>query len=112
MSQLPTIYVTHRTRLDLTEASKFGVVRYASNETGPYPAPDGDKTHKEGVYRDMEIAMSNFVAERDYLLMVGDPIYCGLLMWFAMNRSEPGDFVNVLRYDRALGVYIPVQVCV
>lgn len=110
MTQVPTIFVAHKTRLNLTEAAKFGVLRYACNETDPYPAPDEDMGKKAAIFADFEFNMREFNDSKDFLLMVGDPIYCGLLMYYAMNRTDPGDTLNVLRFDRLLGVYIPIEV--
>lgn len=110
MTQQAKVFVTHRTRLDMGEAEKFGAVVYVCGEEGQYPAMDGAHDRKVAIFQDFDLAMQGFDDSKDYLLMVGDPIYCGLLMWFAMNRTDPGDTLKVLRYDRQLGVYIPVQV--
>lgn len=112
-TRTPMIYVAHKTRLDLKEAEKFGRIVFATHEVDPYPAQgDAVRSRKEGILKDMEFNLEKFDSRIDYLLMVGDPIYCGLLLFTAMQRTEAGDTVNVLRYDRLLKVYIPVEVLV
>jgi len=48
----------------------------------------------------------------DYLLIVGDPIFIGLAMSVVrdvlLDAEEPT--MNVLRYDKALGRYLDIEV--
>lgn len=107
----PRILVAHNTRLSLKEAEKFGNPICMTSMQDPYPAPDGDEQTKLMIQDDFHFNITYFDPRRDYLLLVGDPIYCGMLLALAWERAKDERVpLKVLRWDRELKVYIPIKV--
>ena len=110
----PRVFVAHNTRHPLAEAEKFGRLVMMTAERDPYPANDADDPdRKDRILDDFMFNIEAFDPATDHLLLVGDPIYCGLLLRLAAEKAERvrGPVtVNVLRWDKQLRTYIPVKV--
>ncbi len=51
---------------------------------------------------------SAFLCDRDYVILIGDPVFMGIAMIFAHAMSE-GDF-QILRWDRERYKYDPIDI--
>jgi hypothetical protein len=52
--------------------------------------------------------MADFRCDKDFLILIGDPVFMGIAMVFASEMSE-GDF-QILRWDRERYKYDPIDI--
>jgi hypothetical protein len=97
----PTVWVVmYDPNKDLSDAKQYGnfravYVKPIYNDNGFDPVAAARSAMKE--YRD-----------GDYLLMIGDPMACGIVIEIALDYSD-SQRLNVLRWDRRSMSYRPSQ---
>ena len=105
-----TVYIVQQTMrkrggefvpaFDLTPARKYGDLEYVL----PYGV---HATHPAMMLRTIRHALRNFKDE-DYILMLGDPIACGVATCIAANNNR-GRF-RALRWDKIARAYDSIEV--
>ena len=101
MTNSPTVWVVmYDPAKDLSDAKQYGDLRavfvkpiYGDNGFDPVVAA--------------RAAMKDY-QDGDYLLMIGDPMACGIVMEVALDYSD-SQMLNVLRWDRRTMSYRPTR---
>jgi hypothetical protein len=96
----PTVWVvqTETGRKDLTDAKRFGELRVVFPRT---VYNDDDVDPVAIAYKEMRE-----YKDGDYIVVVGDPMLCGVVFDAALNYSET-NVLTVLRWDRKMLKYVP-----
>lgn len=100
-----TVYLPHTTdKFDVEDAKRFGRLRVIFRKE-LYPDEVDDLI--DSVTTRAEDALSGFDPDRDYLCLVGSPVYT-VLCAFLIGRQH--DSFRVLRYDRLERCYYPIDI--
>lgn len=84
---------------DLSDAKRFGELEAVFLR----PVYDDDRIDPVAVAR---TALSDY-QDGDYILMIGDPMLCGVVTSVALEYSDD-EILNVLRWDRRTMSYRPI----
>lgn len=106
---MPTVWAVHDVRDDISPALGFGPIRFINERY-----VNGDELEQDPAgwilphmfRRRMHDAATEFDATEDYLLIAGDHLQ---LLAFTAILFGRFSSIFVLRYDRRLSEYIPVQ---
>lgn len=105
-----TVYVAHDIKDDIGPARKFGQVRYVNRFYIHGDELDRSADEKNviprGYLANMERCLADFNPDADYLLIAGDHLQLLALTAILIGKSG---YLDVLRWDRQLGEYIPVR---
>ena len=101
-----TVYVTQELKgRDLSGALSFGelevLVRAKVWVTGE---------SVERVTQGMFESLQRFNANKDYLLLSGDPVVIGVAFMVLSYHVDEGDMFQVLRWDRIEEKYVPIRI--
>ena len=116
---MPKVFPIQDTKFPIQTAREYGHIQQALNGDLTYPTgkgagPEGAAlVHKKlAILSDMRVRLADFDPVTDYLLIIGDPILIGLALAMARDVAEEQDVdtINVLRYDKALGRYLDIEV--
>lgn len=105
-----TVFVVHGVKDDISPALRFGELRYVNRFY--IHGDELERTRDEkneiprGYRKNMDRCVDDFNPKTDYLLIAGDHLQ--LLALTALLVPRFG-YLDVLRYDRQLGDYIPVR---
>jgi len=110
IAPVPTVFVVQQPfrDLDLSPALEFGRVEYLLEDSDTHPR---DRQLKHDTWRaqtEMEFRLQRFHADRDYLLLLGDPAAIALAA--AIVTAKNGGKFTMLKYDRETKKYYPVFV--
>lgn len=73
--------------------------------------PVSRRQKEEAKMSELEMLVQNladFVPARDYLVFSGDPVLCAQAAVVAYNMTEDGENIQVLKWDRKAGIFVPV----
>lgn len=106
---MPTVWAVHDVRDDISPALGFGPIRFINDRY-----VNGDELEQDPAgwvlphmfRRRMHDAATEFNPNDDYLLIAGDHLQ---LLAFTAILFGRFNSIFVLRYDRRLGEYIPIQ---
>lgn len=73
--------------------------------------PSSRRQKEESKLSELEMLVQNlegFVPARDYLVFSGDPVLCAQAAIVAYNLTEDGENIQVLKWNRKLGLFEPV----
>lgn len=104
---MSTVFVVNTTRDDITDAARYGKVRYVNIS---YVFPDetsDDGRLPQDALDNMDRCADEFRPELDFLLIVGDHVQ---LIAFSAKLAIRYSYFNVLRYDRKEHAYYPVKI--
>ena len=102
----PRVFVVHNDgRFDLTDAVRYGVLVNVYRRDF---YPDETDERVPSVIRMAYDVLRHFDAGKDFLCLVGSPIYTAVCMYVlgSMGKSP----VHVLRYDRIAQAYYPIPI--
>jgi hypothetical protein len=116
---MPKVFPIQQTKFPINSAREFGDLQppiftdttYPTGKAAGQGAADlRDK--KCSLAQDADAAMDYFDPATDFLLIIGDPIFIGIAFAVARDIAIEQNFcsINVLRYDKALGRYLDIEV--
>lgn len=113
---MPKVFPIHETKFPLNSAREFGDLQKPLFTDLVYPTGKGGKDLEEkkldligGLIMRLR---TDFDPQHDFLLIVGDPIFIGLAFSVARELALEAEVeqLNTLRYDKALGRYLDIEV--
>lgn len=96
------VFVTEDTRHNLAHAMEYGDIEIL--ESADFPLFRNGQEVTDRIRRGLQL----FNPEKDFLLLIGDPIIVGLA--FAALDRMGHKVIRVLKWDRQSTKYIPVNV--
>lgn len=100
----PAVYVPNDVNIEFTNLHKWGrVVPIFKNSIYPDTTSEVKMLGLQAVK-----ALENFDRETDMLALIGDPalaVLCVMALGFSLSINK----ITVLKYDKHLGAYYPIQ---
>lgn len=94
MNQSKVYIVQEQPTLNYADAQRFGELIFVCQ----YDYSLARNSRCNDVIRDnIQTILKDYNHERDYLLLVGDPVLIGLVMSYALDMGE----VNILKWERS-----------